>query len=237
MRGQGLDGIQWADDSLYTRLPLQVQIMTSPDTEPTKCPKCGEHDVLEAMEDPCGCDCHRAPPPGPDVIHASALRAGVPEDVADMMRDWAEKRAKPPTEVSSGMGEPPGRCADCGTALNEGEAKTFTVCDSCWDKAYPKPTTTVTSEAREQCPHCLLILGHTPECPDAGEMVRVTRDRLLQMTAGEYDAAITTAEQRGRDEAEAEWTQMRRRVLAQTRNISEAHQHIVDIVTRTKDTQ
>lgn len=29
-------------------------------------------------------------------------------------------------------------CADCGTALNDGEAKTFTVCDACWDKAYPK---------------------------------------------------------------------------------------------------
>lgn len=28
-------------------------------------------------------------------------------------------------------------CADCGTALNAGEAKTFTVCDACWDKAYP----------------------------------------------------------------------------------------------------
>lgn len=31
-----------------------------------------------------------------------------------------------------------GHCADCGSGLNEGEAKTFTVCDACWDKAYPK---------------------------------------------------------------------------------------------------
>ena len=29
-----------------------------------------------------------------------------------------------------------GRCDDCGCGLNEGEAKTFTVCDACWDKHY-----------------------------------------------------------------------------------------------------
>jgi NADH pyrophosphatase NudC (nudix superfamily) len=29
-------------------------------------------------------------------------------------------------------------CADCGCDLNEGEAKTFTVCDDCWDKHYPR---------------------------------------------------------------------------------------------------
>lgn len=29
-----------------------------------------------------------------------------------------------------------GKCADCGAALNEGEAKTFTCCDACWDKTY-----------------------------------------------------------------------------------------------------
>jgi hypothetical protein len=29
-----------------------------------------------------------------------------------------------------------GRCDDCGCGLNEGEAKTFTVCDVCWDKHY-----------------------------------------------------------------------------------------------------
>ncbi len=27
-------------------------------------------------------------------------------------------------------------CAECGCPLNEGEAKTFTVCDDCWDKTY-----------------------------------------------------------------------------------------------------
>ena len=27
-------------------------------------------------------------------------------------------------------------CTDCGAELNEGEAKTFSVCDACWDKHY-----------------------------------------------------------------------------------------------------
>jgi hypothetical protein len=33
-----------------------------------------------------------------------------------------------------------GRCADCGAILNTGEAQTFTVCDTCWNKAYKPPT-------------------------------------------------------------------------------------------------
>jgi len=28
-------------------------------------------------------------------------------------------------------------CNDCGVEMNEGEAKTFTCCDACWDKKYP----------------------------------------------------------------------------------------------------
>lgn len=28
------------------------------------------------------------------------------------------------------------KCRDCGTVLNEGTAKVFTVCDACWDRAY-----------------------------------------------------------------------------------------------------
>lgn len=30
------------------------------------------------------------------------------------------------------------KCKDCGTVLNEGEAKTFTCCDECWGKHYEK---------------------------------------------------------------------------------------------------
>jgi len=26
------------------------------------------------------------------------------------------------------------KCSDCGAPMNEGEAKTFTCCDSCWEK-------------------------------------------------------------------------------------------------------
>ena len=32
----------------------------------------------------------------------------------------------------------PFACADCDTAINEGEFKTFGVCDVCWDKAHKK---------------------------------------------------------------------------------------------------
>ena len=27
-------------------------------------------------------------------------------------------------------------CADCGSLMNDGEAKCFTVCDTCWNKHY-----------------------------------------------------------------------------------------------------
>lgn len=29
------------------------------------------------------------------------------------------------------------KCSDCGAPMNEGEAKTFTCCEACWDKKYP----------------------------------------------------------------------------------------------------
>jgi len=29
-------------------------------------------------------------------------------------------------------------CKDCGTEINEGEYKTFGVCDNCWDKVHPQ---------------------------------------------------------------------------------------------------
>jgi hypothetical protein len=31
-----------------------------------------------------------------------------------------------------------GHCVDCNAEMNEGEAKTFTVCDDCWAKSYPQ---------------------------------------------------------------------------------------------------
>lgn len=36
---------------------------------------------------------------------------------------------------------PTPRCDDCGAPLNEGTAKTFTVCDRCWDRHYAKHRT------------------------------------------------------------------------------------------------
>ncbi len=62
------------------------------------------------------------------------------------------------------------KCADCGTGLNEGEAKCFTVCDACWDKAYPsKPT----SEAQRARDHYSMLLMDMAKEPDAPEHVRL----------------------------------------------------------------
>jgi hypothetical protein len=38
------------------------------------------------------------------------------------------------------------KCKDCGIELNEGEGKTFTVCDDCWDRHYHKMTSKETKE-------------------------------------------------------------------------------------------
>ncbi len=40
------------------------------------------------------------------------------------------------------------KCSDCGCDLNEGEGKTFTVCDSCWDKNYQA------QPAKDDCEDC-----------------------------------------------------------------------------------
>ena len=61
-----------------------------------------------------------------------------------MSNEVPDKRANPEPEALSslrvgGAGSPRPQevtCADCGAPLNEGEAKTFTVCDVCWDKEY-----------------------------------------------------------------------------------------------------
>jgi len=41
-----------------------------------------------------------------------------------------------PAPVPAAEQEP--KCADCGSSLNDGEAKCFTVCDRCWEVAYKK---------------------------------------------------------------------------------------------------
>lgn len=43
------------------------------------------------------------------------------------------------------MKEPEYKCT-CGAPMNEGEAKTFTCCDACWDKAFPKKEATPEGE-------------------------------------------------------------------------------------------
>ena len=32
------------------------------------------------------------------------------------------------------------KCRDCGIKINEGEFKTFGICDNCWEKIYPPKT-------------------------------------------------------------------------------------------------
>lgn len=53
-----------------------------------------------------------------------------------LVTDLAIRALLPSQEAPTG-GE---ACADCGVSLNAGEAKCFTVCDACWDKAHkPAP--------------------------------------------------------------------------------------------------
>ena len=41
------------------------------------------------------------------------------------------------------------KCNDCGASMNEGEAKTFTCCDDCWDKAYGKKASNADGKNRQ----------------------------------------------------------------------------------------
>jgi hypothetical protein len=43
-----------------------------------------------------------------------------------------------------------GTCMDCGAPMNEGEARTFTVCDACWTIKYPKPASAGTEMDAEK---------------------------------------------------------------------------------------
>jgi len=54
---------------------------------------------------------------------------------------------KPPSQNSEEYA-----CANCFEEINEGEYKTFGVCDKCWDKNYPakKPELIVTSSGKEE---------------------------------------------------------------------------------------
>jgi len=45
------------------------------------------------------------------------------------------------------------KCSDCGAPMNEGEAKTFTVCDACWDKAHPARLASDSNDLLA-CPFC-----------------------------------------------------------------------------------
>jgi len=41
-------------------------------------------------------------------------------------------------------------CNDCGVEMNEGEAKTFTCCDACWDKKYPAESNQVQAKVKPE---------------------------------------------------------------------------------------
>lgn len=49
---------------------------------------------------------------------------------SDAIAAWNRRAPSSPPESA------PPKCADCGAVLNEGEAKVFTVCDSCWNAHY-----------------------------------------------------------------------------------------------------
>jgi len=59
------------------------------------------------------------------------------------------------------------KCADCGAPLNEGEAKTFTVCDACWEKTYGHRRGLPEAARRWRCTDCGLIVQFS-ELQDMG---------------------------------------------------------------------
>lgn len=54
----------------------------------------------------------------------------------DLAAQMSALRREPSAPVVAEVAKPE-KCADCGIDLNDGTAKTFTVCDACWEKAYP----------------------------------------------------------------------------------------------------
>jgi NADH pyrophosphatase NudC (nudix superfamily) len=50
----------------------------------------------------------------------------------DLYIEWLETKLQNTSSNSDYA-----KCKDCGAPMNEGEAKTFTVCDDCWEKHYP----------------------------------------------------------------------------------------------------
>ncbi len=68
-----------------------------------------------------------------------SLRMDVGQVVLLMMTPLEHPPAAPPVPVEAGEGEKRRTCEDCGASLNAGEAKCFTVCDTCWGKTYMAP--------------------------------------------------------------------------------------------------
>ena len=79
-------------------------------------------------------------------------------------------------------------CADCGIELNEGEAACFTVCDGCWNKAYPTvPAAEAERDAlRERVAEMLAVAEeHARACalPYPARTLTEMRERALKAEA------------------------------------------------------
>lgn len=106
---------------------------------PNRCPECGW--ILRSEKPNCGCRLPQRP------VERTPFN---PRDWIDPEMTDAEKRellgVEPPPPS-----EPP-KCADCGTALGDGEAKVFTVCEGCWNRAYRRGSVPPLSDPKPEKP-------------------------------------------------------------------------------------
>lgn len=90
-----------------------------------------------------------APTPQPESLSIYRCRKHGGIGFVSDCRECKCPAAPAPTEQPE-----PSKCVDCGTPLNDGEARTFTICTPCWEKLHARlaaPTEPVTPEGeREQ---------------------------------------------------------------------------------------
>ncbi len=95
------------------------------------------------------------------------------------------------------------KCADCGCALNAGEAATFTVCDKCWDKKHPAtpPTQPWAVSASKEISQLCFIGQSAPEF--AKEVLSI----ILQFAPPDLTAEVARL-QKAKIDACIAWTEV-----------------------------
>lgn len=155
---------------------------------PDRCPTCGcghkrrEPTCIFPVGEHCP-DCFHSPmmkPPSPGGAPfgpAATGSGGSDSSACRQARGNGPEASPPPAEP---------KCRDCGTSINDGEAKCFGVCDACWDEVHPPPSPPAGDEGRVRwttaaeasyriCKNGTLVAGAaTPEM--AREIVRALNE-------------------------------------------------------------